>query len=205
MEKGHVCGLLQLDFQIITGAEDGGLTLTLPWGNEMDTTKKEIRFLTSSETPQGPPLDFYVYESCENVEPSQRLHDALKFATDVYTEPKQFEWDDYGIGFNGYKNWCKALEEETFNTHGHWWNAMVWGECRFCVSEYLGQIETGDDALTQALRHLGEQYATIAQLIFDSGDNEMATSDKLENIKQAYQAEEKAAEQLKDLVNEAVS
>ena len=85
---------------------------------------------------------------------------------------------DYGVGPDAYANWIDAAAKFGAS-HGNWWNATVWSECRQMASQYFGEIQRRYGDVAQAASELTGIYADIAGALGRLSDKKMAAAEKV--------------------------
>ena len=105
------------------------------------------------------------------------------------------------MGDGAYGNWIAAVERGLGSSHGHWWNGMVWSECRQKAAEFFGEL--GDvlrngkgGRLCASLKGI---YAGIAGDLAAALKRDLAADEQLRLLRQAPDAEAKAASPLREL------
>ena len=83
----------------------------------------------------------------------------------------------YGIGPTGYDNWLVAIDEYG-SSHGNWWNATVYAECRHHAGKYLAEIGQWFPAMAIPANALAQAYADIADGLFRASAKEMPAAEK---------------------------
>ena len=172
LEQGAVCSLLNLDHQLVLGRDEKSFLLAQPWGPEPPSTPERLTFGTWQECQTGPPVEFFAFMPCEPAS-STPLEDALAFAVDAWKRPGCMTEGPYGFGPLAYDRWLAALQADSIDVHGNWWNASVWGECRAFAAEYFATAANVEGAAwldAPTARWLAERYASAAAVLHTASD-----------------------------------
>ena len=185
-----------LEHQLVSHSDVEGLELALPWGPDGDACLKRVEYC-DLQKKEPKVFGFYRIDKCDSSEKRTRVLQGLKCALKMYGEPSDFEMDGYRFGIGGLETWADALSSNEFNTHGNWWNAQVWSECRRVTSEYFSSwefIECDETSL------LAEKYSDVASLLSKAGDHELGNEDKRALVLQAAEVEANTPDILRGLV-----
>ncbi len=199
LDDGTVCGVVNLDHQLILGYEHGRFVLGQPWG-DAPTTPPTLSSETWVEFGDDIHALFYAVTRCDPVDERTAAVDALRFAIDLYERPREYVEPDYGIGPEAYDNWIGAVLAGSGSGHGAWWNAMVWAECKAEAASYLRRLASDAPAIADRARDAAEKYNRVAGHLRAAADRELDTELKLAAVRRARDDEQEAVEQLVDVV-----
>ena len=202
LEAGHACVLDYLEHQLISGFDDGGLTLLLPWEGHAPTEVARVAFGTwdpclanegwAHLTVMAPGSALALRET---------LRRALEHALELTRHPSAVEAEGYRVGPRAYEAWMDGVRRGMGSSHGHWWNGMVWSECRQQAAaffrELAGQLP-GPDAET-ARGELERLYGTAATALTAASEKELDVAEQLRLLAQARDAEAAAVPALEAL------
>ena len=184
--EGAVCSLLNLENQLVLGADDNGLTMAQPWGDQVESTPARLSFGSWREYGFGPPVTFFKFTPCELASPAKAVYAALDFARRVWRDlPAQAH---YGLGGQAYANWLAAIDAGHGAEHGNWWNGVVWAECRQRAGDYFQDLAAADypGALDQErARQLAVKYRNIAKLLYRASDKTATQAQKRRFVEEA--------------------
>ena len=122
----------------------------------------------------------------------EAARDALSFALELYRTPERHEVECYRIGYGGYENWMDCIRRGMGGSHGDWWNAMVWKECRWFAAEFFKELgELAGDAEKQCER-LAQTYTAIFGALKEAGGREAPDADRLRALSEALKGEREA-------------
>ena len=151
-----------------------------PWPQN-EFPPRRLSYGTWTELGEEIHLSFFVHRP---VTPAPRLtlvRDSLEYALELYRSPKSFTEGAYGMGPDAYHNWLNAIDEHGAS-HGNWWNAAVWAECRKYAGEYLGEIAgwyPSASASASALAdELSGRYSAISGMLYQVADQTRPVGDK---------------------------
>lgn len=211
LDNGKLCMLDFLEHQLVAGYDEGGLILLQPWNGRADS---EIPALTFGSWEECLALEGWAHVTVlENEsEPRPLLEiatEALTYATEMYQDPARFEFPagvpgagQYRIGDRAYESWIAGVEKGLGNTHGHWWNAKVWSECRRNAGEFFTQLaellESPEARRTCEALH--EVYADIAGSLEKAGNRDLAKGEQAKLLAGAREREREAGSGLEELL-----
>jgi hypothetical protein len=125
-------------------------------------------------------VSFFNFRPVAPADGATLVRDALAYAVAVFQQPRSSggEPGQYAVGALAYDNWAKAVT--AFGaSHGNWWNATVWSECRAMASRFFGEMaeERGGPAGRSA-RELASMYEEIAAGMERASNKEMPAGEK---------------------------
>ena len=198
LAAGVPCSLLNMENQLITGWDDTGFLTAQPWPG-MDFPPKHLTFDTWEELGNEVHMDFRVLHRAEPADLPTAVTASLRYAVDLWRNPKTHTSENYGMGPDAYANWSAAVRDGHGGGHGSWWNAMVWSECRTRAADYFREVAhwlpPGADAET-----LATEYAEIASRLARCGDKELDAACKLDLLADAAERERACLERIEALL-----
>lgn len=197
LDEGLPCSLCNMEHQIITGCDDDGLFTTQPWP-KMDFPPARLSFGSWKEFGDEFHVNFFVLRRLDPCDRKTAVLDSLDYAVDLHANPAEHCLERYGIGPRAYENWAGAVEEYG-TSHGNWWNATVWSECRQMAAEYFGEIGSEFGHLAGPASELSEAYAAISESLGRLSDQEMAAREKVALLDETKQKEAAAIEMVSAL------
>lgn len=150
-----------LEHQLIVDSNSERMTFAMPWGNEAESCMKEMVCEDWRSVKEPPPFGFYRFDACDVAPKETRIRLAIDTALAAYESPSKFETEDYKYGLNAYGQWIDALKVESEDTHGQWWNCVVWSECRHFASEYFRDLSIDAKDQTDELANLFQQSSDL--------------------------------------------
>lgn len=85
-------------------------------------------------------------------------------------------------------------------SHGNWWNAVVWGECRDYAGRYLVEIAQWYPSVETQARTLADAYAQLAQGFFRAADKELDAVEKGKIVADLKEQERRAIDGVERLL-----
>ncbi|MCX7015960.1 MAG: hypothetical protein NTW86_25965 [Candidatus Sumerlaeota bacterium] len=191
LDRGIPCSLMNLENQLIAGYDDDGFLTLQPWAPKVDFPPARLTFGSWREFGDRFHVNFYTLRSANPVEHRKAVLDSLDYAVGLHTNPAKHSLNDYGIGPDAYENWINAAAEFGA-THGNWWNATVWSECRQMASRYFADIQQGYDGVAQAATELAKTYADIAGALGRLSEKKMEAAEKVKLLAETKEKESEA-------------
>lgn len=203
LDDGNVCSVLNLDHQLVVGYDDTGFDLALPWGEgAVGSTPSRLTFGTWQEFVSGPPVAFFRFDPTPRRSASTATRSVLDFAVDIWRCPEQFAESPYGTGDLAYRNWLLGIDAGHGGSHGNWWNAVVWGECRERAGDYFQALAAAEfpGAIDQRkARDLAVDYRTLSRLLYRASDKTASVADKRRFVEQARDLDAACVERIAEL------
>jgi hypothetical protein len=196
LDAGAPCSLLNMENQLITGYDASGFDLAQPW-ERSEFPPARLSFGSWAEFGDEIHVSFFTYGRTEPQSSRQIAEAALRCALDMLVRPQEFSDGDYAAGLRAYDNWIAAVEAGHGASHGNWWNATVWAECRARAADYLAEAGRVLPELTDPATELVAAYGTIAGYLERLADREMDRSDKLDLLRETQRLEEANVERLR--------
>lgn len=194
--RESVLSVEALEHQLVSKSDKKGLELSLPWGPEGDACLKRVEFEDLKK--KDPPIfGFYRIDRCDSATKPGRVLRGLECALRMYEAAADFQTDGYRFGLSGFEVWADALRSNEFNSHGNWWNAQVWSECRHVASEYFNNWELQECDETSSL---AQQFSEVSSLLSKAGDQELDNDKKRSLVQQAGEIESHTPDLIRSLV-----
>lgn len=178
MKRGVVSSLVNTENQLILGYDDQRFLTARPWPNCTDFPPGTLTFGTWAELGDEMHANFFQWRRCEPSDALARLREALTHAVSLFQEPRRHAFAGYGVGPDAYDLWLGALPEHGAS-HGNWWNATVWAECRQMASRFLAESAAAlsGEAADRASR-LAARYADVADGLARAADRDLPVAEK---------------------------
>ncbi|MDE0094424.1 MAG: hypothetical protein OXO49_08005 [Gammaproteobacteria bacterium] len=190
--------VMAMEFQLVDEISEDGFTFTLPWGPEVPVCLKTATF---EDLLNNRIENVFGWVQIEKITPKSTeecIRTGLANALDMYQNPKHYPYNGYTFGLAAYDVWTEALTEGEYDRHGHWWNAMVWSECRSQFANYFKQFApiecTETDQLIDLLERSASHLATTA-------NKDLTDAVKLQNVREAQQLEQSIPELVQKVFN----
>lgn len=198
VRKGIPCALVNHEYQLIHGYDGTGFFTFQPWAPEMDFPPSHLSFGTWQEFG----LDFHAsFYTIERIEPADRRHSivvSLDHAVHMFRNPALHSSKDYAAGSLAYDNWIAAVPEAG-SSHGNWWNATVWSECRRMAALFFHEVGTANARLAGLCSQLEVAYLKIAENLDEASDKTMDPGRKTRLLEDTRQLELAAIERAAEL------
>jgi len=199
LDKGVPCSLMNMENQLINGYDDTGFLTSQPWPG-MDFPPKHLEFGTWCELGEEIHLTFYTFNKIEPADMGKMGIDCMKYAVDLYRNPENHTSADYGVGPKAYSNWITAVKNGHGSSHGNWWNAMVWAECRGMASQYFDGFADGVPQLASCANNLSADYKFIAESLSKASDKELDDDQKISILEQSASREAECILKIEELL-----
>jgi hypothetical protein len=199
LDRGIPCSLMNLENQLIAGYDDAGFFTLQPWAPKVDFPPPRLSFGSWKEFGDTFHVNFYTLGCVSQAEPLRAILDSLDYAVDLHTHPKKHSLPGYGVGPDAYANWINAVAASGAS-HGNWWNATVWSECRQMASAYLADIGRRHPHVSEPTSEVSRRYADIAGALGRLADKKMPVAEKVRLIAETREKEAAAVRQVAALV-----
>ena len=182
LDKGIPCSLCNLENQIITGYDSTGFITAQPWVPMNKFPPDRLAFGSWKEFGKDFHVNFYTIEKVPPAERLKAVLASLDYAVDMWKNPGKHSSKAYGAGPNAYDNWIKAVPESGAS-HGNWWNATVWSECRRMAAGYFSAIGDENPAAAALCAQLRDSYLKIADNLSKASNKTMDVNEKIALLK----------------------
>ncbi len=200
LDSGIPCSLVNMEHQVISGYDDKAFFTAQPWGDCCGGfPPATLTFGTWPEFKDETHVNFFNFKKLAPMDDRTTVRDSLRYALDLFGHPEKHSFEHYGIGPNAYDNWTRAVDKYG-SSHGNWWNATVWFECRAMASGYFSEIGQKFAPVAGQARELSDAYREIADLLSKAADKEMGPVGKSSLLSQAKDKEGRAIQQIETLL-----
>ena len=207
MAEGAVCSLVNLDHQLVLGHDDEGFVLAQPWPG-MESTPPRLTYGTWAECANGPPVAFFRLDACEPPS-AQPVEDALAYGVDLWEHPERHSNQPYAVGEGAYAKWLTAIDGGPKDTHGNWWNGVVWAECRQHAADHFASLANsanGEGPVSpEDARWLADQYRDLERLLRLASDRESPAAEKRQHVTEARELDRACVQRIAAGLKEAVA
>ncbi|HJN28111.1 MAG TPA: hypothetical protein QF604_09360 [Candidatus Latescibacteria bacterium] len=104
---------------------------------------------------------------------------SLEYTVHPWEHPVQHTGPGYGMGPYGYARLIYAVKAGAGDSHGNWWNATVWSECRSMAAAYFAEIADDLQEASTLSQDLSKRYSSIAEGLSRVSDKEMDATEKV--------------------------
>lgn len=198
LDAGIPCSLLNMENQIIDGYDNTGFFTAQPWAPHNPFPPARLSFSTWKELGEELHITFYTIEKVRPIERHTAILASLDYAVDMHRNPTKYNIAGYGVGLQAYDNWVNAVPASG-STHGNWWNATVWSECRFMAAKYFAEIAGEYKSVAGLCLQLKNRYLNIGEGLAKISNKEMPAEEKTALLKLTKQWEAEAIEDVAKL------
>ena len=196
---GNPCGLVNMEYQLITSYDDTRFVLSQPWGGSFPPG--HLTYSNWDEFGNDVFANFFTFEKTGVKDMKPAVVKSLKYALDLNRNPASHTSEPYYTGTAAYDAFIRAVENGFGTSQGNWWNATVWGECRKMASEYFSEISYMFEAAAPLVLKLCKDYRLISAALIEVSQREMAAKPKIELLKEAKANEEAALGKVAKVLN----
>ncbi len=179
LDEGHVCFLINMEYQLITGYDQTGMFTAQPWAPKLDFPQKHLTWTTWAEFGDEVHVDFHILRRREPADRLTAVVASLRYAQDLWANPTRHGDRDYGVGPDAWRNWWQAVEAGHGTGHGQWWNATVWGECREQAAAWLTELGQLYPTTAQVVAPLAQGYRRVAECLKQAANRELPAAEQL--------------------------
>ena len=195
LEGDNPCMATCLEHQLVKEIKGEEIRLIKPWEDPAESQFASINIRDLSPCLQK--AGFLLFGFFEKVpvtdNPEKAVHRALLAADDLYRNPEKYNHDRYQTGFGAYEYWISALQKNEFDPHGHWWNGMVWSECRDMASRFFEELAGRNRNMDeQNLKTLASVYRIISDRLSEAKDKDLEREKKIILLTEALEMEYEA-------------
>lgn len=198
LDKRIPCSLINMENQIIDGYDATGFFTAQPWAPHADFPPARLSFGTWQELGKEIHVNFYTIEMVKPIDRQQAILASLDYAVDMFRNPAKHSSKDYAVGPLAYDNWIAAIPASG-SSHGNWWNATVWSECRQMAARYFTEIGKANAQAESLCAQLNVEYLKIADNLKMASEKTMEPEAKIRLLKETKQLEATAIERVADL------
>lgn len=199
LDRGEPCGLVNLEYQLITGSDETGFLTSQPWPG-IDFPPGHLTFGSWQEMGAEIHVTFLTFARVRPAPFLTAVKASLRWALDP-NEHASHE-NGYHSGLAAYDAWIKAVEDGYGGGHGNWWNGQVWSECRRFAARYARELA---EALPEAAPYAADLetgYLAIADNLARVSDKALPAEEKVGRLREARSRETACLERLGRLLED---
>ncbi|MBN2789395.1 MAG: hypothetical protein JXR69_04345 [Candidatus Delongbacteria bacterium] len=194
------CSMLNLDNQLIYGYESEGLLCYQPWP-KMKFPPAKLSYGTWEELGEDFHVNFYSFLKIEHIHIKKIILESIIYAIELFDSSESYSWEHYGMGFDAYDNFIDAVKKGYGDSHGNWWNAKVWSECRSMAKDYMNEIsELYDLETKEFMQDIAYIYEQIGNYLDKISNRELDVLQKVKLLEKTRELEIENLNNLKELV-----
>jgi hypothetical protein len=143
LDAGKLCVMDFLEHQLVSGYDTKGFIILQPWKGESKMELPSLTFGTWKEAldREGWVMFTLLEKDDLRSDETSLLRSALTTAIRIQTSPQDFQLPGYQVGDGAWEWWLAGIDKGLGKSHGHWWNGMVWEECRRLAAEFFEGLE----------------------------------------------------------------
>lgn len=199
LNSNNPCALVNLEYQLISGYDETGFITSQPWSEEFPPG--HLTFSTWEEMEDEIHACFFTFDNTEPIDTKTIVINSLKHALSLNDSPNLHTSQPYYTGLKAYDVFIRAVEKGYGSSHGNWWNAAVWGECRKMAAEYFIEIGKRFKEVDVIANELTEDYKLISQGLIKVAEKEVSVKPKIELLKEIKSLEYKAMFKITEMLN----
>lgn len=204
LEGGNLVMLTFLEHQLVNGFDEEGFSFLKPWQDECEVQLQRLTFGTWEEALEKE--GWVMFDLLERGELKTNVlsntREALSYALDLFRNPEAHQCEGYRVGFGAYENWITHTKKAGGDSHGNWWNGMVWKECRDMASAFFLELEELLDIPggKELCRSLGENYRSQAARFDRIKERALDDGERIRLLEENRSAEEEAVSAMEKLM-----
>ena len=201
LDSGNPCSLTNMENQVISGYDDKAFFTAQPWGDCCNGFPPAT--LTFGKWPEFKDeihVNFFTFRKLAPADDRTTVRDSLRYALDLFRHPEKHSFERYAIGLNAYDNWTRGVATGHGSSHGNWWNATVWSECRAMASSYFAEVGRKFGTVAGQAQELNTAYREIADLLSKVSDKTMDPAGKAALLTETKDKEARAITQVESLL-----
>jgi len=192
LDQGQPCAVGNMDNQLIYGYDDNKFLMAQPWDACCETTPPSLTFETWKEVGEELHAVFWTFRKTPAKDESSTIRGSLRYALDLFQNPEKHSFEHFTTGLAAYDNWAKAVEAGYGASHGSWWNAMVWSECRAMAGAWFEELAAKHGNISSQAHKLGGTYKEIAAKLEKISNKEMDPGEKVRIVREIKTMEQEA-------------
>jgi len=200
LDAGNPCAVVNMEFQLIAGYDEDGFFASQPWGAH-DVTPGHITFSTWEELGEEVHANFFVFKKNTALPLDDLVRRGIEYALDVIANSSNHTSSPYYAGIKAYETWISAAEQGECATHGNWWNATVWSECRLMASEFVLEVGKKFPEVADVTLRLSHLYKILADALARVADKKVKSKEKVTDLYLALEVESRIGVDLERLVD----
>jgi len=208
LDAGKLCMLDYKEHQLIAGYDPKGFIFLQPWGGSSGAEIPSLTFGSWDEIAEGEGWTWFTLleKEEERADEASLLASALAGALRLRSAPKTSEATAYRVGDAAWEAWLAAVDRGLGSSHGHWWGAMVWKECRSMASAFFSEIE-GDmrsDRASGLCRELSALNRECAARLDEAKEKDAPAEAQKKAVSAGRELDRLSAGLMKELLAEVV-
>jgi AraC-like DNA-binding protein len=209
LDAGKLCTLDFLEHQLISGYDTKGLIFLQPWNGESKVELPSLTFGTWEEALEREGWVYFTLLEKDDLRAGEDdlLRSALATALRMRTNPEEFQIPGYRVGDGAWEAWLAGVNEGLGSSHGHWWTAMVWKECRNMAAEFFTGLEStvSGGKAASLCRDLAGLYRECGAQLDIAKEKNAAADVQMAALAKGRDLDGHCADRMKELLSEVVA
>ena len=198
LDEGVACAFVNMEYQLINGFDDKALRLARPWDCGEALTPPTLTYGSWKELGDEVHVTFFSLRKVAPQDEAKTIRDSLRAAIELFRSPAKYTMEGYGMGPGAYDNWAAATPGQ-MASHGNWWNATVWAECRKMAGAYFAEIAAKRSDIAAEAGQLSTAYGEIGGLLEKIACKELDPAEKARIARDLRRLEETAVGRIERL------
>lgn len=199
LNTNNPCAMLNMEYQLIYGYDNTGFITSQPWSKEYPPS--HLTFSTWEEIENDIPTCFFTFNKVKPTDIKTVIKNSLKYALSLNDNPDLHTSKPYYTSLEAYDVYIEAVKEGYGSSHGNWWNATVWAECRKMAAEYFSEIGKTFAEVNAITNKLSSDYHLISQGLAKVADKGVPIKPKVELLKEIKTLESSALVKISEILN----
>lgn len=200
LESKNPCGLVNMEFQLIRGFDATGFLTSQPWLPHNSFPPGHLTYGTWSEFGNEIHVNFFTFRKTSPVARRDMIVAGIRHGIDIHANPEAHTSGAYTTGAAAFDTFIAAVKAGHGNSHGNWWNATVWAECRDMAAKFLREVAPEFSSVKGELESASDDYLQVSAALAKVSDKSLAAEPKVMLLEQARARELAAIERLGAIV-----
>lgn len=198
--ESRPCVMINLEWQLVYGFDEQAFALTQPWP-KVAYPPSRLTAGTWDELGKEVHADFYALLRTPRSSARHAIAKALLAVAEMAHHPEPYVHPGYVLGLDAYTVWRNAIPQHG-TSHGNWWNATVWSECRAKAGDFMREVyRLLDEPLAD---ELAETYTNIGKALAQVADKTATPQAKIAALDYCHETERHAIAKLGRLASKMV-
>ena len=193
-----------MEHQLFSGYDEDGFHFLLPWEGCANSEAKRLTFSTWNEClEEAGWVRFSIIRKGElKHDIIAMTKDAITLGLDFFRNPEKHQYEKYRIGYGAYESWIESVKAGRGESHGHWWNGMVWSDCRRMGWLFFQELQEvlEDENAKSASGKLAILYGRMHENLCEIKEKELEEDRKIHLLKETLDLEHQAEEKMEVLL-----
>ena len=206
--NGGRLGILNfMEHQLFSGYDEDGFQFLMPWDCKADSETRRLTYSTWTECLEGAGwVGFSVIRKGEmKHDLLEMTKDAISLGLDFFRNSEKHQYEKYRIGYGAYESWIESIKQGRGTSHGHWWNGMVWAECRRFAAAFFTELEEmlDEGEAKKVSIELAGLYGRMSEHLAQIKEKELGEDEKIRLLGEVLELEQQAEPRMEQLLKVA--